>query len=128
MLAFYFGILVLSLVFQTWVAVIYWLLPRIMGEPIERIIRLGEHNGCEHTPDMLINSRTILSWKPVRWLSWNMPLHTAHHAVPMVPFYAIPKLNKYLVGHTRDVRSGYPATVAFQIKRLIDQGRQPRGS
>lgn len=123
MVAIYFAILVVSVVSHSWIAAIYWLIPRIVAEPVERIVRLAEHNGCDRDPDMLLNTRTILSWKPVRWLSWNMPLHTAHHAVPMVPFYAIPKLNEYLVAHTKDVRNGYPQTVAFQVSRLIEQER-----
>lgn len=123
MVAFYVAIFAISWYANNWVILTYWLIPRVIGEPVERIIRLAEHNGCDRTPDMLLNTRTILSFIPVRWLSWNMPLHTAHHAVPQVPFHAIPKLSKYLESHTKDVRDGYPQTVAFQLGRLIEQER-----
>lgn len=119
MIGFYTCLVLVSVLMQTWIVAIYWLIPRIIGEPVERIIRLAEHNGCDRTPDMLINTRTILSFAPVRWLSWNMPLHTAHHAVPQVPFHAIPALNAYLQDHTKDVRDGYPDTVSYQVSRLI---------
>ena len=126
MIAVYVAILVISLATQSWIALIYWLIPRVIGEPVERIIRLAEHNGCDRSPDMLLNSRTILCSKPVRWLSWNMPLHTAHHAAPQVPFHALPELNGHLQEHTKDVRTGYPQTVAYQLSRLIARERQSR--
>ena len=113
----YLALGVVSIWLESWFAVIYWLLPRLVAEPVERIIRLSEHTACAHSPDMLENSRTILTWRPVRWLSWNMPFHTAHHAVPLIPFHALPKLNSMLAGHVRDVRRGYVAAVAFQLSR-----------
>ncbi len=128
MVLFYLAVLAASLYFESWIALTYWLIPRIIGEPVERIIRLAEHNGCDRTPDMLLNTRTILSFYPVRWLSWNMPLHTAHHAVPQVPFFSIPRLNACLQSRTKDVRDGYPQTVAFQVSRLVDQERNRRSA
>ena len=126
MVAIYVLILAASAATQSWIALVYWLIPRIIGEPVERIIRLAEHNGCDRSADMLLNSRTILCFKPIRWLSWNMPMHTAHHAVPQVPFHALPELNGYLQAHTKDVRNGYPQTVAYQLSRLIARERQRR--
>ena len=113
----YLSLALVSIWLESWFAVIYWLLPRLVAEPVERIIRLSEHTACSHSPDMLENSRTILTWPPVRWLSWNMPFHTAHHAVPLVPFHALPKLNSMLAGQLREVRRGYVAAVAFQLSR-----------
>lgn len=113
----YLALGVVSVWLESWFAAIYWLLPRLVAEPVERIIRLSEHTACAHSPDMLENSRTILTSRPVRWLSWNMPFHIAHHAVPLIPFHALPKLNSMLTGHLREVRQGYVAAVAFQLSR-----------
>jgi len=110
---------------ESWFAVIYWLLPRLVGEPVERIIRLSEHTACSHSPDMLENSRTIVTWRPVRWLSWNMPFHTAHHAVPLVPFHALPTLSAMLTGHLCEVRQGYVDAVAFQLSRASGHRTRP---
>ena len=52
---------------------------------------------------------------PSDGLSWNMPFHTAHHAVPLVPFHAIPDLNAMLISHVAEVRKGYPAAIGFQV-------------
>jgi len=46
--------------------VICWLIPRFLGEPIQRIVRVAEHAGCEESPDLLNNTRTTLTF---RWLN-----------------------------------------------------------
>ena len=121
----YLGIAAVSIGLESWAALVYWLIPRIVAEPVERIIRLSEHTACARSRNMLENSRTTLTWPPVRWLSWNMPLHAAHHAVPLVPFHAIPKLNDMLSDHLREVRHGYIAAVRFQLANAWNNRLQP---
>ena len=121
----YLGIAAVSIGLESWAALVYWLIPRIVAEPVERIIRLSEHTACAHSRNMLENSRTTLTWPPIRWLSWNMPLHAAHHAVPLVPFHAIPKLNDMLSDHLREVRHGYFAAVRFQLSNAWNNRSQP---
>lgn len=126
MLSAYGLIAAVSVVTQSWAALTFWLIPRIIAEPVERLIRLAEHGGCDHTDDMLQNTRTILTWRPVRWLSWNMPLHTAHHAAPQVPFHAMLDLNRILISHMKELRHGYPATVRHQVSALIAKEKRLR--
>ena len=112
----YLGLALVSVWLGTWAVAVYWLIPRVVGEPVMRIIRMSEHAGCARTPNMLENSRTTLTLAPVRWLAWNMPLHAAHHAAPLVPFHAIPALNRILLPHLREVRRGYVDAVRFQLR------------
>ncbi len=121
--AVYLGLVAVSLWLESWAVATYWLIPRIVGEPVMRIIRMSEHVACAREPDMLVNSRTVKSIAPVRWLAWNMPYHTAHHAVPLVPFHAIPALNAILMEHTSDVREGYLDAVRFQVRNALQGGR-----
>ena len=120
--AVYLGLAGISLWLGTWAVVIYWLIPRFVGEPVMRIIRMSEHVGCARVPDMLQNSRTVEASAPVRWLAWNMPYHTAHHAAPQVPFHALPDLNAVLRDHTTDVRHGYIDAVRFQVRNAMSGG------
>ena len=120
--AVYLALAGLSVWLETWAALVFWLGPRIVAEPVERLIRMSEHVGCSRSPDILENSRTVLTCRPVRWLSWNMPCHTAHHAVPLVPFHAIPRLNAMLIDHVAEVRVGYPAAIAFQVSNARNNG------
>lgn len=124
MLSIYAAIAVASVATGSWVALTYWLIPRIAAEPLERIIRLAEHNGCSRSPDMLENTRTILTWAPARLLAWNMPLHTAHHVAPQVPFHALPELHGLLAARAVEVRPGYLATLRYQLSRLLAGERQ----
>jgi fatty acid desaturase len=113
---FYLGMVVLSLAMQSSAAVVYWLLPRIIGEPVMRIIRMSEHGACPLVPDMLRNTRTVITVAPLRWLNWNNAHHAEHHAMPAIPFHALPALHQYLGGHIEEVRPGYVRTQGHLLK------------
>lgn len=96
-----------------------WLVPLLCGQPFLRAYLLAEHGACPLVADMLANTRTTFASRFVRFLAWNMPYHTAHHVLPVVPFHLLPRLtellndrlavtaNGYLEAH-RQIRSGWP--------------------
>lgn len=95
-----------SIVTGTWAAVLtYWIIPRVLAEPVLRLVRLAEHTGMEEGPDPLTNTRTTLTNPVIRFLYWNMPYHAAHHLVPSVPFHSLAKLHEQLPQHP--VEKGY---------------------
>jgi len=94
-----------------------WVVPLLVGQPFLRAFLLAEHTGRPEVPDMLVNSRTTRSNAGVRWLAWNMPFHIEHHALPWVPFHALPRLHDALRPHLGEVSPGY---LAFN-KRLIGE-------
>ncbi len=112
----YLGMAILSVILQSWFLVIFWLLPRVIAEPVMRIIRMSEHGACPLVPDMLRNTRTVITPAPIRWLNWNNAHHAEHHAMPAIPFHALPTLHRYLGEHIVDVRSGYVRTQAHLLK------------
>lgn len=114
-------ILFLSLALQNWFAVVFWLLPRVFGEPVMRVIRMSEHGACPLVPDMLRNTRTVLTWTPLRWLNWNNAHHAEHHAMPAIPFHALPKLHDHLGTHIDEVRHGYIDTQTHLWRRAAEQ-------
>lgn len=120
--AVYAGLALVSLALESWAVAVLWLVPRLVGEPIERIVRMSEHVGCARTENMLVNTRTVLTWAPLRWLSWNMALHTAHHAIPQVPFHALPRLHRLIEPHIVDLRRGYLETVRFHLENARGNG------
>lgn len=122
MLAVYAGVAAASVATGSWLAVEVWLLPRILGEPVMRLIRMSEHVGRPQVADWLANTRTVLTWPPVRWLAWNMAFHAEHHAVPSVPFHALPALHATLAPRLADVRRGYLATQLHLIRRGLGRG------
>ncbi len=69
------------------------MLPLRLGAPALRGYLLAEHGRCPHVADMLQNSRTTPTNRLVRWLAWNMPYHSEHHAYPAVPFHKLPLMH-----------------------------------
>ena len=102
------------------------ILPRIIGEPVMRLIRMSEHVGRPQAADWLLNTRSVETWAPMRWLGWNMAYHAEHHAVPSVPFHALPQLREALLPHLDDARRGYLATQAHLIARGLRGGIDAR--
>jgi fatty acid desaturase len=71
--------------------VIAWIAPRIVGEPVQRMIRVAEHVGCEESENLLANTRTT---RLVNTLAWQMPFHAKHHLFPNVPFFRLPDVHE----------------------------------
>lgn len=86
-----------------------WILPILLGQPFLRAYLMAEHTGLPLVPDMLINSRTVFTGPLITWLAWSMPNHTAHHAVPNVPFHRLAELSRLLRPHLRSTSEGYLA-------------------
>lgn len=100
------GILV-SLAFTQPGFLLYWLLPLAVGQPILRCILIAEHTHCTNDDNPLTNTRTTLTWFPIRFMMWNMPFHAEHHLYPSIPFHALPDAHKQLRSHFIHVEPGY---------------------
>lgn len=84
-----------------------WVLPLMLGAPFLRGYLLAEHGRCPHVADMLLNSRTTLTNRIVRWLAWNMPYHAEHHAYPAVPFHRLPLFHDFRRQYGKAGAPGY---------------------
>ncbi|MGB0864883.1 MAG: fatty acid desaturase [Granulosicoccaceae bacterium] len=85
----------------------YWILPRMIAEPLMRVIRLSEHGGCAEVEDMLRNTRTVMAMPVMRQLNWNMCFHAEHHALASVPFHRLPHVHLILKPHLEELCSSY---------------------
>lgn len=114
-----YALLAVSL-FYSPLALWLWILPALIGQPFLRSYLLAEHGHCPPVADMLENTRTTLTTRLVRFLAWNMPYHAEHHAMPMVPFHALPELHAEMAPHLKSVSDGYTEfnkTYAAQLDR-----------
>jgi fatty acid desaturase len=125
MLAVYGAIAVLSAILRTDVALFYWVLPVILGQPFLRAYLLAEHTGLPFVEDFWENTRTTLTGLPVRFLAWNMPFHAEHHANPAVPFHALPEMHRREREKLKAVAPGYVAFHRDWQRRLSTQGGGP---
>lgn len=67
-LAIYGNAIALSLIFQQPWFITLWLLPLAIGQPILRIILLAEHTGCSNNNNPLTNTRTTVTWFPIKFM------------------------------------------------------------
>lgn len=84
-----------------------WLVPVLLGQPVLRLYLLAEHGDAPQVANMLENSRTTFTTALVRFLAWNMPYHAEHHAMPTVPFHALPRLHAAIRDELRLTADGY---------------------
>ena len=112
-----------------WVLLAAWIAPRVAGEPIQRIIRVAEHVGCDESPDLLRNTRTTLTNRFVNAIAWQMPYHAEHHLFPNVPFHALPAAHERVGDRVVLEPHGYLAGQWKIIRGLLAAGpvaRRPR--
>ncbi len=107
MLSGYGMIIMLGVAFKLNFLLWLWLLPILLGQPFLRLYLMAEHGRCPNVANMLENTRTTYTNAFVRWLAWNMPYHTEHHAYPSVPFHQLPKFHQVAKEHLQHIENGY---------------------
>lgn len=123
---FYAAVIALSIYFESTVALVYWFIPRVLGEPVLRAIRMAEHTGAEESPDLLANTRTTLANPLFRKLYWNMPFHAEHHLASSVPFHALGRLHDQVQPHLKFVSRGYIQVHSEIICEVLRLQREQR--
>ena len=120
LLTIYLAVIVASIYFGFFsLLVLCWWLPRIIGEPFQRFIRVAEHTGCDDSADLLRNTRTTITNWPLRAIAWQMPFHAEHHLFPNTPFHALPKAHALIADQLPFVdRKGYVSGQLSIVKNL----------
>jgi fatty acid desaturase len=100
----------------SWAPLIYWLGPRVLGEPIQRWFRIAEHKGCDEGPDVRTNTRSTKTNPLLQALCWNMPYHSEHHVCPAAPFHQLPALYRAIGDQLKPIGESYWA-VDREVRR-----------
>ena len=74
---------------------------------------MAEHTGLANEGTQFDRTRSVRSNALLRWIMWNMPYHSEHHAHPGVPFHALPALHKQVASQLVHTKSGY---LRFQLE------------
>lgn len=99
---------VVSMVMFGWATpLLYWIGPQLLGQPLLRAYLLTEHTGCSEDRNGLTNTRTTLTWWPVRLLMWDMPYHAEHHLFPSIPFHRLADAHRLIGTKLGVVQAGY---------------------
>ena len=121
-LGVYVTLAIASLLAGSWIALLVWLAPWVIGQVFLRPYLLAEHTGCASTRDCLENTRTTLTRALVRLFAWNMPYHAEHHSYPAVPFHALPRLHQRVRGRIENLEPGYIAATVKVNRHLFGRG------
>ena len=124
--ACYLAVIAASCYFRRADALIYWVVPALLGQPFLRLFLMAEHIDCDLSDDMLANTRTTHTNAAVLLLTWRMPYHAEHHCVPSVPFHALGKLNALVGARVRVRAAGYLALHGDLLRRFIAAGARAR--
>jgi fatty acid desaturase len=117
--AVYAAVLAVSLIARSDAALIYWIIPALLGQPFLRMYLLAEHMGCAANDDTYANTRTTYTNRWVRALTWQMPFHVEHHAYPAVPFHALRQVNGLIRARIAVSAPGYLAVQRALIRGLV---------
>ncbi len=108
-LAIYALVLIGSIAAGSTAALLYWIIPALLGQPALRLYLMAEHGMCPISDNMLENTRTTYTNAAMRALAWNMPYHAEHHAYPAVPFHRLPEVNRAIGARLKSTSPGYIA-------------------
>lgn len=125
LLAIYGTVAAAALAAGSWLPLLLWIGPLLLGQPLLRLFLLAEHAGCPQVPDMLANTRTTLTNAAMRRLCWNMNFHAEHHAYPSVPFYALPELHRLLRDRLQITAPGYIAANREILRQITAGASRP---
>lgn len=124
---FYGAIIAWSIVGQTWLPVVFAILPRIYGRGLGMyLVGVTQHAGmADHVWDHRDNTRTFIAGPVTRFLYWNMNYHIEHHMFPQVPFHALPKLHEAVKDQMPEPCQGLIGCYREMIPAIIRQQRDP---
>ncbi len=126
---FYILIVGISVMFHSWAAMAFWIIPMLLTKPVHQLQNTIEHLGLSHEDNILENTRSTRTNALMRWLCWQMPYHTAHHVFPSVPFWKLRILNAKIEAQAGTVhRMGWIEFQIEVIKCLVakDESRWPQ--
>ncbi|MGJ8691310.1 MAG: fatty acid desaturase [Thalassotalea sp.] len=118
--------IVLAVYFQTWLPVLFFGLPKLYGNLIQRAFVLAQHAGLDDdTWDHRKNSRTIKVNPFLGFLYMNMQFHVEHHMNPLMPFHQLPKFSKRVKEQMPTPYNGMIAVYKEMIPALMKQVKDP---
>lgn len=122
-MALYATLAVISVASGSFLLLWLWILPRFLGEPFMRWLRIAEHGDCEESGNLLHNTRTTKAPAWLHFLFWNMSYHSEHHLCPMVPFHALPALHESVGASLHPVGRSYLSVHGGVLRNIAARRR-----
>ena len=119
-------VIVSSFLYQTWLPMLYILLPKIYGNTLQVLLGLTQHTGLyESIKDHRYSTRTVYLNPIFSFYYWQMEYHIEHHMFPNVPSYNLPKLHQMIKDQMPPAKKGLWDAYSEIIPVVIKQTKNP---
>ena len=116
-----------SIYFQTWLPILYLLLPFLYGTTFINIIHFIQHAGlANNVRDHRLTTRTVKLNAFLSFLSWNMEYHLEHHIFSMVPSYNLKRLHEAVKDQMPKPKNGLWDAYKEIIPAILKQAKDPK--
>ncbi len=96
-ISFYLLVIFITIFYNTFLPVLFILLPYFYGNTFLFLVGLTQHAGLAwNVKDLRVNSRTVIFNFILSWLYCKMDYHIEHHVFPNVPWYNLSKLYEHI--------------------------------
>ena len=115
-----------SIIFNSWLPVLYFFLPNFYGNTLKACFGLTQHAGLkENIKDHRYSTRTMILNPVFSFLYWQMEYHIEHHMYPTVPSYNLPKLHQMLKKQMPIPKKGLWGAYKEIIPAIFKQASDP---
>ena len=115
-----------SLYFQSWLPLLFIVLPNFYGKTLITLFGATQHAGLkEDVKDHRHSTRTVRLNPIFSFLYWQMEYHIEHHMFPQVPSYNLPKLHDMIKDQMPPIRKGLWGAYKEIIPALYKQSKNP---
>jgi fatty acid desaturase len=118
--------IIISIIYQSWLPVLYIVLPGFYGKTLIASFGLTQHTGLqENIKDHRFSTRTIHLNPIFSFLYWHMEYHIEHHMFPTVPSYNLPKLHKMIKDQMPPAKKGLWGAYKEILPAIFRQAKNP---
>ena len=113
-----------------WVPFVFFYGPRIVGGPLtNNVFDITQHGEMkEDVHDMRETTRSVRTTWLTNFIYSNMSYHLEHHMYPMVPFHALPALNRRICDELPTPATGFYRTNVQILRAIFDRMHAGRGT
>ena len=118
--------IIVSIIYQTWLPVLFIVLPGIYGKALIASFGLMQHTGLqENVKDHRYSTRTVYLNPVFSFLYWHMEYHIEHHMFPTVPSYNLPKLHNMIKDQLPPANKGLLGAYKEILPAIFKQAKNP---
>ena len=120
------GLGFLSFYLNTWMLVLFVLLPFFYGNTLFTLFGTTQHAGLlNNSKDHRLSTRTVKLNPIFSFLYWHMEYHIEHHMFPLIPSYNLKKLHEIVKDQMPPPKKGLFEAYREIIPALIKQAKNP---